>query len=155
MDCQGNVRYSKIRIASLSCRYSPQNISPNTRPPTPSTYQHSRTCQLVKILTSSCSQPHTPTTRTHTTRAGKDSHSIMIIIIIMISIRWIYIYFVDYSSLLFSWPFLIHKESVYLWSCGVVFVKLWCSVCGNCGAVMVCIGLGLSVILTHLIWHIR
>lgn len=52
-----------------------------------STHQLATSYQLVKVLTSSCSPPHTPTTRTHTTRAGKDSHSIRIIIIIMISIR--------------------------------------------------------------------
>ena len=89
----------------------------------------------------------------HTTRAGKDSHSIMIVIIIMISIRWIYIYFILFYLtcffLLSSWPFLIHKKKVFICDGVMVWYSWW-----YCW-VWFSFGLGLSDIITHLIWHIR
>ena len=57
---------------------------------TSNNYQPTSFYQLVKVLTSPCFR-HTHTSRTHNTRAGKDSHNIMIVIIIMISIRLRYI----------------------------------------------------------------
>ena len=105
-------RYSKIKIPSPSCRYSRQSTTPQIPPlfflqnipqhrfQLLPTFQHLPACQLLpgcenfNKLTSP--SQHTPAG--HTTRAGKDSHSIMIVIIIMISIRLIYIFilfFVD------------------------------------------------------------
>ena len=71
---------------------SPAVILGKEEPPTPppSTCQLASNYHAVKVLTNPCFPPgRTPAG--HTTRAGKDSHSIMIIIIIMISIRLIYI----------------------------------------------------------------
>ena len=115
-----------------SCRYSFFRTSPNTTPPPTPLASFYQACQYfpglpvfsrlasifqaVKVLTSPCfPQGHTPAGHTHTTRAGKDSHSIMIVIIIMISIRWIYIFilfFVDYSLLFLLTELLTQKESV-------------------------------------------
>lgn len=64
----------------------------------PNTYQHSNNYQVVKILTSFCSPPNTPTTRTHTTHGQeKIPNSIRNVIIIVFIIRW-FIY-------LFCWLF--------------------------------------------------
>lgn len=87
----------------FSAEYPP---IPQAQAPTfPITHQHSRTCQLVKILTNIPATRHT--TRTHTTRAGKDSHSTMIIIIIMICIRLIYIYIYLFCWLFFAFFILL------------------------------------------------
>ena len=82
-------------------RYSFGRISPNTAPPPaplpvlaslPVSAMLANNYQLVKVLTSSCFPPYTHhQPDTHTTRAGKDSHNIMIVIIIIISIRLRYI----------------------------------------------------------------
>ena len=76
-------------------RYFFMKISPYTASSTcqlASSCQASSNYQAVKVLTSPCFPPNTHQPDTHTTRAGKDSHSIMIIIIIIISIRLIYIF---------------------------------------------------------------
>ena len=59
---------SMSSIAIFSGRYSPANISPNTDGKPSSTHQHSNTCQLVKILTSSPTARNTRPPPGHTTR---------------------------------------------------------------------------------------
>ena len=76
-------------VPPLSCRYFFIRRTPNTASSTchPASFYHApSTYHPVKVLTSSCSPPHTRH-QPDNTRAGKDSHSIMIVIIIIISIR--------------------------------------------------------------------
>ena len=125
------VRYSIDRISACFrppyCRYSNGRISPSTAsPPIPdgkpssscrtaadTASQHLPVCQHLPACESFNKRllPATHTPPGHTTRAGKDSHSIMIVIIIMISIRLIYIFIL----FLFCWTLktLQERQSVY------------------------------------------
>ena len=83
-------------LPPLSCRYSPENITPSTTSPdttdtTPSTCQLASFCRVVKVLTSPQAPTSTRQQPDNTHGQEKIPNSIMIVIIIMISIRLRYI----------------------------------------------------------------
>ena len=94
---QALYRYSQPRTSPCTIAVLPlfflQNIPQHHSPSDTisNTCQFAIICRSVKILTSFCFRREHTQAGQHTTLAGKDSHSIMVIIIIMISIRWIYI----------------------------------------------------------------
>ena len=142
-------------LPSLSCRYSQQRRTPSTAPSTcqlASSYQAPSNYQAVKVLTSSPgSHKHTPAPGHTTHGQEKIPNSIMIVIIIIISIKWIYIFILLFFITSY-FLLLIHEKKVFI-VCSSLFNLVWCS-WWYCW-VWFSFGLGLSAILTHLIWHIR